>query len=94
MRLRSAALLASLLLATPAAPTVAQTSVPSAPPATSAPLNAAGRTAIVAQLSAELRSRYIYPEVAERGATAIAAAAASGAYDRVTDLAGVHRAAD
>lgn len=86
MRFRPAAFLASLLLATAAAPTIAQTSVPSGLSATSAPLDPAARTAIVAQLSTELRSRYIYPEVGERGAAAITAAAASGAYDWVTDL--------
>lgn len=48
--------------------------------------DAADRTAIVAELSAELRSRYIYPEVGEKGGAAITAAAASGAYDRITDL--------
>lgn len=79
MRFRPAAFLASLLLATAAAPTIAQTSVPSGLSATSAPLDPTARTAIVAQLSTELRSRYIYPEVGERGAAAITAAAASGA---------------
>lgn len=86
MRFRNAAFLASLLFATAAAPTIAQTSVSSASPATSAPLDPAARTAIVAQLSTKLRSRYIYPEVGERGAAAITAALASGAYDQVTDL--------
>ncbi len=86
MCFRPAALLASMLIATAAAPTIAQTSVPSASPATPASLDPAARTAIVAQLSVELRSRYIYPVVGERGAAAITAAAASGAYDRVTDL--------
>jgi hypothetical protein len=75
-----------LLFATVAAPTLAQTSVPSASSATSTRLDPAARAAIVAQLSTELRSRYIYPDVGEKGAAAITAAAASGAYDRVTDL--------
>lgn len=86
MRYRPTAVLVSLLFATVAAPTIAQTSVPSAPSATSAPLDPAARKAIVAQLSTELRSRYIYPEAGEKGAAAITAAAASGAYDRVADL--------
>jgi len=86
MRFRPTALLVSLLLATVAAPTIAQTSAPSASSATSAPLDPAVRTAIVAQLSTELRRRYIYPDVGEKGAAAITAAAASGAYDRFTDL--------
>jgi hypothetical protein len=86
MRFRPATLLASLLFAAAAAPTLAQTSMPSAPSATSTRLDPAARAAIVAQLSTELRSRYIYPDVGEKGAAAITAAAASGAYDRVTDL--------
>jgi hypothetical protein len=65
---------------------LAQTSVPSAPSAASRPLDPAARAAIVAQLSTELRSRYIYPDAGEKGAAAITAAAASGAYDQVTDL--------
>jgi hypothetical protein len=75
-----------LLFAAAAAPTLAQTSVPSASSATSTRLDPAARAAIVAQLSTELRSRYIYPDVGEKGAAAITAAAASGAYDRLTDL--------
>jgi hypothetical protein len=86
MRFRPATLLASLLLAAAAAPTLAQTPVPSASSATSTRLDPAARAAIVAQLSTELRSRYIYPDAGEKGAAAITAAAASGAYDRVTDL--------
>jgi hypothetical protein len=86
MRFRPATLLASLLFAAAAAPTLAQTSVPSASSATSAPLDPAARAAIVAQLSTELRNRYIYPDAGERGAAAITTAAASGAYDRITDL--------
>ncbi len=64
----------------------AQTATASATPARTSNLDAAARTAIVAQLAAELRSRYVYPEVGERGATAITAAATSGAYDRIVDL--------
>jgi hypothetical protein len=86
MPFRPTALLASLLLATGAAQTIAQTSVPSAPPVTSVPLDAATRMAIVAQLSAELRSRYIFPDRAEHAAAAITAAAAAGSYDRIVDL--------
>ncbi|HEX8126602.1 MAG TPA: S41 family peptidase [Allosphingosinicella sp.] len=80
------AALPALLFAAAVAPTLAQTSVPSASSATSAPLDPAVRKAIVAQLSTELRSRYIYPDVGEKGAAAITAAAASGVYDRFTDL--------
>jgi hypothetical protein len=89
MRFRPATLLASLLFAAAGAPTLAQTPVPTAPSvtsATSAPLDPAARAAIVAQLATELRSRYIYPDAGERGAAAITAAAASGTYDRITDL--------
>jgi hypothetical protein len=86
MRFRPTAVLASMLFAAFAAPTIAQTSVPSASSVPSAALDPAARKAIVAQLSTELRRRYIYPDVGERGAAAITAAAASGAYDRVTDL--------
>jgi hypothetical protein len=86
MRFRPATLLASLLFAAAAGPTLAQTAVPSASPAASAALDPAARAAIVAQLSTELRSRYIYPDAGEKGAAAITAAAASGAYDRITDL--------
>jgi hypothetical protein len=86
MRFRPAAVLLSLLFATVAAPAIAQTSVPSASSATPAPLDPAARNAIVTQLSTELRNRYIYPDVGEKGAAAITAAAASGAYDPFTDL--------
>ena len=86
MRFRPTTLLASLLFAAAAAPTLAQAPVPSASSATSTPLDPAARAAIVAQLSTELRNRYIYPDAGEKGAAAIAAAAASGAYDGVTDL--------
>ncbi|RMB54833.1 peptidase S41-like protein [Sphingomonas sp. PP-CE-3A-406] len=64
----------------------AQTATASATPARTSNLEAAARTAIVARLSTELRSRYIYPVVGEKGAAAITAAAASGAYDRIVDL--------
>jgi hypothetical protein len=86
MRFRPTAVLVSLLFAAFAAPTIAQTSVASASPVPWAALDPAARAAIVTQLSAELRSRYIYPDVGEKGAAAITAAAASGAYDRITDL--------
>jgi hypothetical protein len=86
MHFRATAVLVSLLFATVAAPAIAQTSVPSASSATSAALDPSARKAIVAQLSTELRSRYIYPDGGEKGAAAITAAAASGAYDRFTDL--------
>jgi hypothetical protein len=86
MRFRPATLPASLLLAAAAAPTLAQTSVPSASSATSTGLDPAVRAAVVAQLATELRNRYIYPDAGERGAAAITAAAASGAYDRIADL--------
>ncbi|RMB35606.1 peptidase S41-like protein [Sphingomonas sp. PP-F2F-G114-C0414] len=64
----------------------AQTATASATPARTSNLDTAARTAIVARLSTELRSRYIYPVVGEKGAAAITAAAASGAYDRIVDL--------
>ncbi|TCM00195.1 S41 family peptidase [Sphingomonas sp. PP-CC-3G-468] len=64
----------------------AQTATASATPARTSNLDAAARTAIVARLSTELRSKYIYPVVGEKGAAAITAAAASGAYDRIVDL--------
>ena len=86
MRFRATAVLVSLLFASVAAPAIAQTSVPGASSVPSAPLDPAARKAIVTQLSTELRSRYIYPDAGEKGAAAIAAAAASGAYDRITDL--------
>lgn len=64
----------------------AQTATASATPAGTSDLDAAARTSIVARLSTELRSRYIYPVVGEKGAAAITTAAASGAYDRIVDL--------
>lgn len=64
----------------------AQTATGSATPAQTTKLDAAARTAIVARLSTELRSKYIYPVVGEKGAAAITAGAASGAYDRIVDL--------
>lgn len=86
MRFRSAALLAAVLFAATAAPTTAQTSTPRASRVASSPLDADSRTAITTRLSAELRNRYVYPDVGERGAAAITAAAASGAYDRIVDM--------
>jgi hypothetical protein len=64
----------------------AQTVTASATSARTSNLDAAARTAIVARLSTELRSKYVYSDVGEKGAAAITAAAASGAYDRIVDL--------
>jgi hypothetical protein len=64
----------------------AQTATATATPALASNLDAAARRGIVAHLSTELRNKYIYPVVGEKGATAITAAAASGAYDRIVDL--------
>ncbi len=64
----------------------AQTATATATPALASNLDAAARREIVAHLSTELRSKYIYPVVGEKGAAAITAAATSGAYDRIVDL--------
>ncbi|WP_219747784.1 S41 family peptidase [Sphingomonas citri] len=86
MKFRPVAFLASVLFAALAARTPAQTTTLGASRVASSPLDAASRTAIATRLAAELRSRYVYPDVGERGAAAITAAAASGAYDRIVDM--------
>lgn len=55
-------------------------------PAETSSLDEAARVEIVAQLSDQLRERYVYPEVGEKGASEITAAVASGAYDQVTEM--------
>ncbi len=64
----------------------AQTATAAATPAPASNLDSATRREIVAQLATELRRKYIYPDVGERGAAAIIAAATSGAYDQIVDL--------
>lgn len=53
---------------------------PGPPPA---PLDAAGRTAVVNATADALRQRYIYPDVGKRAAEAIEAALAAGKYDEI-----------
>ena len=56
------------------APAIAQ-------PAPAAPLDAATREAVVAQLGAALRDRYVFPDIGEQAAARIDAALAAGEYD-------------
>jgi hypothetical protein len=53
-----------------------------APP--SAPIDAAGRKAVIATLGQKLKANYVFPEVAEKLAAAIQAKAAKGGYDAIT----------
>jgi hypothetical protein len=55
---------------------------PGAPPPP-APLDAAGRTAVVKAAADALRQRYVYPDVGRRAAEAIEAALAAGKYDEI-----------
>ena len=56
---------------------------PPGPPPPPAPLDAAGRTAVVNAAADALRQRYIYPDVGKRAAEAIEAALAAGTYDEI-----------
>jgi hypothetical protein len=56
---------------------------PPGPPPPSAPLDAAGRTAVVNAAADALRQRYVYPDVGRRAAEAIEAALAAGNYDEI-----------
>ncbi len=70
--------LAATLLAT-----VAGRAQPPGPPPPPAPLDAAGRTAVVNAAAEALRQRYVYPDVGRRAAESIEAALAAGAYDEI-----------
>ncbi len=63
-----------------AAPAAAQ-------PALAAPLvvDAAARQAVVAELAAALRDRYVFPDIGEQAAARISAALAAGEYDGLND---------
>lgn len=74
-RARFFAMVLSALLAT-----AAWSAAP--PPAT---LDAAARTSIVNAAADALTSRYVYPDVARRAATAIKSALAAGSYDAITE---------
>ena len=52
-------------------------------PAPPAPLDAAGRTAVVNAAANALRERYVYPDVGRRAAEAIEGALAAGQYDEL-----------
>ena len=56
---------------------------PPGPPPPPAPLDAAGRTAVVKAAAEALRQRYVYPDVGKRAAEAIEAALAAGKYDEI-----------
>src|SRR5262245_59464709 len=56
---------------------------PQCPPPAPAPLDAAGRTAVVKAAADALRQRYVYPDVGKRAAEAIEAALAAGKYDEI-----------
>src|SRR5690349_2068673 len=56
---------------------------PPGPPPPPAPLDAAGRSAVVAATAGALRERYVYPDVGKRAAEAIEAALAAGQYDEI-----------
>ena len=56
---------------------------PPGPPPPPAPLDSAGRTAVVNAAANALRERYVYPDVGRRAAEAIEAALAAGKYDEI-----------
>ncbi|HSD16375.1 MAG TPA: S41 family peptidase [Thermomonas sp.] len=49
------------------------------------PADAATRKAVIAELSSQLKANYVFPEVADKLAVALAAKEASGAYAQATD---------
>lgn len=57
------------------------------PPAAEAasPMDAAERKAVIEELAAELRDRFVFPEVGARYAAMLKAKLAAGAYDQITD---------
>jgi len=61
----------------------AVTAQPPGPPPPPAPLDAAGRTAVVKAAADALRQRYVYPDVGRRAAESIEAALAAGKYDEI-----------
>jgi hypothetical protein len=63
--------------------TLAVRAQPPGPPPPPAPLDAAGRTAVVNAAAEALRQRYVYPDVGRRAAESIEAALAAGAYDDI-----------
>jgi len=63
--------------------TAAVSAQPPGPPPPPAPLDAAGRTAVVKAAADALRQRYVYPDVGNRAADAIEAALAAGKYDEI-----------
>jgi hypothetical protein len=63
--------------------TAAVLAQPPGPPPPPAPLDAAGRTAVVNAAADALRQRYVYPDVGRRAAEAIEAALAAGKYDEI-----------
>jgi len=77
---RLRALIAGLAACLAAAAVSAQ---PPGPPPPPAPLDAAGRTAVVKAAADALRQRYVYPDVGRRAAEAIEAALAAGKYDDI-----------
>ena len=50
------------------------------PPSSSTPINAAERTAVIASLGQQLKSHYVFPDVAAKTAAALSAKAAHGDY--------------
>jgi hypothetical protein len=63
--------------------TLAARAQPPGPPPPPAPLDAAGRTAVVTAAADRLRQRYVYPDVGRRAAEAIEAGLAAGKYDEI-----------
>src|SRR3990167_6106264 len=49
------------------------------------PADAATRKAVIAELSSQLKANYVFPDVADKLATALAAREAGGGYARATD---------
>jgi hypothetical protein len=64
------------------APALAQ---PPGQPPPPAPLDAAGRIAVVEAAADALRQRYVYPDVGRRAGEAIEAALAAGKYDEIVE---------
>ena len=64
---------------------VAVLAQPPGPPSSPAPLDAAGRTAVVNAAADALRQRYVYPDVGRSAAEAVEAALAAGKYDEIVE---------
>jgi hypothetical protein len=76
---------AAVLIALLGAASARAQALPFPAPSPPAPLDAATRQAVVAQLTGALRNLYIFPEVGDRAAAKVEAEAKAGAYDGLAD---------